>query len=55
MADSKLNSFLTEVSQRYFEDALRSYPEAHLRYREKSASPLLALKPSCGARVLYEL
>ncbi len=55
VADHKLEGFMAEVRQRYFEDAIHAYPEAHLRYREKSASPLLALKPSCGARMLYEL
>ncbi|MBW7998090.1 MAG: galactokinase [Candidatus Glassbacteria bacterium] len=54
VADSRLESFMEEVGRRYFEDAIRGYPEARLRYREKAASPLLALKPSSGARVLFE-
>ncbi|MEA1996957.1 MAG: hypothetical protein U9N45_04935, partial [Gemmatimonadota bacterium] len=51
--DEKLEEFLDEVETRYFEDALKSYPDAYLRYMEKIAPALLTLKPSGGAQVLF--
>ena len=53
VADEKLEEFLAEVEKRYYQDAIRAYPEAGQRYLEKTSSPLLALRPSGGARVLF--
>ena len=51
--DGILDDFLGEVGARYFDDALKSYPEAYLRWQEKTSPALLKLKPSAGARVLF--
>jgi galactokinase len=53
VADELLDGFREEVRRRYFEDAIRGYPEAYLRYREMVSPALLALKPSSGAQVLF--
>jgi len=53
VADEKLDAFLAEVEKRYHNDAIKSYPEAERRYREKTTSPLMALRPAGGAEVLF--
>ncbi len=53
VADEKLEKFLAEVERRYYQDAIKSYPEAEQRYRERESSPLLTLRPAGGAAVLF--
>jgi N-acetylgalactosamine kinase len=53
VADAKLEGFLAEVEQRYYNDAIKAYPEAERRFLEKTISPILALRPAGGAKVLF--
>jgi len=51
--DDRLDSFLDEVRRRYFEDAIQTYPEASRRYRETGIEPLLVLRSSGGAQMIF--